>query len=888
MRRILSFFFTLTILIASLFLGSSSTAIASDVLRATLKNGLQVVIVHNGLAPVVTTMVNYLVGSNEAPDGFPGMAHAQEHMMFRGSAGLSAAQLATLIAAMGGSFDADTQQTVTQYYFTVPKEDLDLALHIEAVRMEDVLDSQKLWQEERGAIEQEVAQDYSNPLYVFHKQLLSTLFEATPYAHDALGTRPSFEATTGAMLKDFYNKWYAPNNAMLVIVGDVDPESVLSAVRQLFEPIPSRPVPHRPEISLKPLRAHHIQLETDLPYRIAVVAYRMPGYDSPDYAAAQVLADILDSQRGNLYALVPEGKALEAGFSSSFLPKAGLGYAMAAFPREAEGEIMAAELKTRIEDYVQKGFPPDLVEAAKRREVADLEFQKNSVEGLAALWSLALAVEGRHSPNDDIEAIQTVTAADVNRVARTWLDNKTATVGLLIPKPAGGAVASRTFRGKESFAPKDTKPVTLPDWAKRALLPPALPRSTVNPTVSLLPNGLRLIVQPTNINRTICLYGQIKNNPDLQVPRGKEGVDDVLDNLFSYGTTTLDRLAFQKALDDIAANLSAGTTFSLEVLEDQFDRGMQLLADNLFHPALPEQAFQVVQKETTDLVAGRLRSPAHLARRALRTGLYPKDDPALRQPTPKSIGSLTLKDVRSYYQKVFRPDLTTVVVIGNITPERARSSVEKYFGEWKAEGPKPETDLPPVPLNRPSSASVPDASRVQDLVILAQTLALNRSNPDYYLLQVGNHVLSGAFYATRLYHDLREVAGLVYSVESVLDVGKTRGVFEVTLACDPPNVSKARIMLEENLRKMQTTPVTPAELQQAKTLLIRKIPLSEASTESIGQRLLTLSLHDLPLDEPTKAAKRYLEVTADQVRDAFAKWIRPRSFVQVSIGPEPR
>jgi zinc protease len=863
-------------------------AMASDVLRATLKNGLQVVIVRNDLAPVVTTMVNYLVGSNEAPDGFPGMAHAQEHMMFRGSAGLSAAQLATMIAAMGGSFDADTQQTVTQYYLTVPKEDLDLALHIEAVRMEDVLDSQELWQEERGAIEQEVAQDYSNPLYLFHKRLLSNLFEATPYAHDALGTRPSFEATTGAMLKDFYNKWYAPNNAILVIVGDVDPESVLAAVRQLFEPIPSRPVPHRPEIHLQPLKSDHIRLKTDLPYSIAVVAYRLPGYDGPDYAAAQVLADILDSQRGTLYALVPEGKALEAGFNSSFLPKAGLGYAMAAFPRASEGAMMATKLKARIEDYVQKGFPPELVEAAKRREVADLEFQKNSVEGLAALWSLALAVEGRHSPSDDIEAIQTVTPADVNRVARTWLDNKTATVGLLIPKPAGAAVASRTFRGKESFAPKETKPVTLPDWAKEALIPPTLPRSTVNPTVSVLPNGLRLIVQPTNISRTICLYGQIKNNPDLQVPGGKEGVDDVLDNLFSYGTLTLDRLAFQKALDDIAANLSAGTSFSLEVLTDQFDRGMELLADNLFHPALPEQAFQVVRKETTGLVAGRLKSPAHLARRAIRKGLYPKGDPALRQPTPKSIGSLTLKDVKSYYQKVFRPDLTTVVVMGNITPERARSSVEKYFGEWKAKGPKPETDLPPVPLNKSSSATVPDPSRVQDLVILAQTLALNRSNPDYYLLQVGNHVLSGAFYATRLYHDLREVAGLVYSVESMLDVRKTRGFFEVTFACDPPNVSKARTMLEENLKKMQTTPVTPAELQQAKTLLIREIPLSEASTASIGQRLLALSVHDLPLDEPTRAAKRYLQVTADQVRDAFAKWIRPGSFVQVSLGPQPR
>lgn len=885
-RRTLYFFFVLGILMPVILGASAGMAGASDVVRSTLANGLQVVVVRNELAPVVTTMVNYLVGSNEAPEGFPGMAHAQEHMMFRGSPGLSGPQLATLIAAMGGSFDADTQQTVTQYFFTVPSEDLEVALHIEAVRMRGVLDSQELWERERGAIEQEVAQDYSNPLYLFQKRMLSSLFERTPYAHDALGTKPSFDETTGAMLKEFHTKWYAPNNAILVVVGDIEPEGTLKVVKELFESIPSRPVPSRPEIRLQPLKPNSIMLDSDLPYGMAMVAYRLPGYDSPDFAAAQVLADVLESERGSLYALVPEGKALEAGFSSSFLPKAGYGYAVAAFPHGGDGSGLLKELKAIIEKYREQGLPSDLVEAAKRREVADLEFQKNSVEGLASLWSQALAVEGRHSPEDDLKAIQAVTVADVNRVARTYLDNPTATIGVLTPKPAGKAVASRTFHGKESFAPKETKEVPLPEWAKKVLRPASLPESIITPKEMILPNGLRLIVQPTKVSRTIGLYGQVKSNPDLQTPKGQEGVADILDGLFSYGTVTLDRLAFQKAVDDIAANLSAGSTFSLEVLEDQFDRGVSLLADNILHPALPEEAFKVVQKETIGLVAGKLQSPSYLARRALRAGLYPKKDPTLRQATPATLSSLTLEEVRKYHQTVFRPDLTTVVLIGDIAPERGRAVVEKYFGEWKALGPKPETDLPSVPLNPPSSASVPDKSRVQDLVLLAQTLGLNRSNPDYYLLQVGNHVLSGAFYATRLYHDLREEAGLVYSVESVLDVGKTRGLFEVVFACDPPNVSKARSMVEENLRKMQTTPMTPSELRQAKTLLLRGIPLSQSSTEKIAQVLLGLSIQGLPLDEPTRAAKRYLESTEADVQAAFSKWIRPQAFVQVSLGPE--
>ena len=143
-------------------------ATESNVTRATLQNGLRVVIVRNTLAPVVTTEINYLVSSNEAPDGFPGMAHALEHMMFRGSTGLSSAQLSNLIAAMGGRFNANTQQTVTQYYFTLPASDLEIALNIEAIRMRDVLNTEDLWKQERGAIEQEVARDLSNPQYMFY------------------------------------------------------------------------------------------------------------------------------------------------------------------------------------------------------------------------------------------------------------------------------------------------------------------------------------------------------------------------------------------------------------------------------------------------------------------------------------------------------------------------------------------------------------------------------------------------------------------------------------------------------------------------------------------------------------------------------------------------
>jgi zinc protease len=503
-------------------------------------------------------------------------------------------------------------------------------------------------------------------------------------------------------------------------------------------------------------------------------------------------------------------------------------------------------------------------------------------------WSNALAVEGRQSPEDDIRAIEKVTVDDVNRVARQCLKPDDAVLAVLTPQPSGKPISSASFGGQESLASKPSGAVALPAWAEQAVKRLNIPEFNVRPVVSTLPNGIKLIVQPESISNTVTVTGHIKNEPDLQVPPGQEGVGSVLDQLFEYGTQSADRIAFQKELDDIAADESAGTDFSVAVLANHFERGVELLADNELHPALPERAFQVVQKQTAETVAGELESPDYLTRRTLNAGLYPKNDPTQRQATPQTVSSLTLQEVKDFYSHAFRPDLTTIVVIGNVTPEQAKHVVTKYFTSWQTTGPKPDTDLPPVPANQPSASVVPNKSRVQDEVTLAQTVGLNRFNPDYYALQLGNNVLGGGFYATRLYQDLRENAGLVYYVASSFNVGKTRGTYSVRYACDPENVSKARAVVVRDLKDMQNTLVGSDQLVQAKALLLRQIPLSEASLTSIADGLIARATIGLPLDEPSIAAHHYVGLDAPQVKAAFAKWLRPDDLVQVVQGPNPQ
>jgi zinc protease len=468
-----------------------------------------------------------------------------------------------------------------------------------------------------------------------------------------------------------------------------------------------------------------------------------------------------------------------------------------------------------------------------------------------------------------------------------FLKDANSITATLVPKPSNEEASEKGFGGGESLTAPPSKPVKLPEWAEAALSAIRVP--TVNPTWTdtILPNKLRLIVESDKTSPTVTLLGNVRHETTLQEQPGKDGVSDVLDELFSYGTTTLDRLAFQKALDDIAASETAGYDFSLRVPKTDFTRGIELLADNVLHPALPAEAFNTVKQQTAQYLEGQLKSPGYQADHALKVGLLPSGDPALREPMPQTVSSLTLDDVRKHHETTFRPDLTTIAIIGDIDPAQARSVIEKYFGAWTAPGPTPDPTLPSVPKNMPKEFAVADPESVQASVTLAEEVGLTRFDPDYYAIQVGNNVLGGGFYATRLYHDLRQVAGLVYNVDDDFTAGKTRSVYTVTYGSDPPNVAKARDLIVRDLRAMQTENVTPAELHQAKALLLRQMALQQSSEDAIAGLLLARAQIGLPLDESRHMGQRYYDMTADEVRAAFAKWIRPQDFVQVVRGPQP-
>ncbi len=850
---------------------------------------MRVVIVRNSIAPVASTVLTYLVGSRDDPTDFPGMAHANEHMMFRGTKDLSTAELGTIATALGGTFNAQTAETRTQYQFTVPAADLGYVLHIESDRMRGILALQSQWRNERGAIEQEVARDETAPGNDFFSGAAAIAFRGTPYEHAGVGTKAAFDRLTGSEIKTFHDRWYAPNNAVLVVAGDVDPAKTIADVRAKFDSIPAKAVPQHAAAELRPLKRVELRRTTTLAYPLAAIGLRMPGIDSPDFLASYVLQGVLGSPRGALHELADNGQALEGDWQAlNYFPQAQLSFAVAALAPGDDPDAMVRRLETILTGYAQHGVPAEMFEATKRRLIAEQELSRNSISQLASDWADTIALDGQPSIAREQELIGNVTLADVNRAAKKYLDVNHAIIGALTPSANASQKAPPAPAGVIKENPLNAEPVTkLPDWAQPLVRELTVPASRLAPQSTRLANGITLIVQPETISDSVFVFGNIKTAPALQEPYGKEGVSSVLEQMFAYGTQSLDRIAFQRAQEAIDSQIDGGSGFGAQTRSAQFDRAVALLAQNELQPRLDQATLEVARRRAIDELQTEQNSSHSIALQRSAAKLLPFNDPELRQPTVAGVQALSLDDVRAYAAKTMRPDLATIVVVGNVTGDRARAAIEKAFSGWHASGDTPALALAAVPRNPPGDVKL-DIPVTQDYVTLEQVLPLGRSSPQYYPLLLGNAILGGGSLGpeqSRLFRDIRQNAGLVYSIDSQFVARGARARFSIEYACAPYNSARIQSLVENELAQLRTAPVGDFELGLMKASMIRRVILGDASVESIGGSFLDDATNGLPLDQRQRDAQHLLSTDAHAVQDAFASQILAGNFLRTVEGP---
>jgi zinc protease len=795
--------------------------------RATLANGMRVIILRNRLAPVATTMISYGVGSDD--DTMPGIAHATEHMLFRGTRTVSAGQLADIAARMGAEYNAMTTFQYTLYYYKLPSSYVDLALHIEADRMNNAMIRAADWATERGAIEQEIRAQESAPAYAIGQKLKQTFFAGTPMATASGGTVPSFEKMTADDIRAFYRAWYKPSNATLIVAGDIDPQQTLAHIHEQFDAIPDGTLPVRAPIDVPPLTSSTVESSIDFPIGFGVLGYRSPGTNASDYAASVVLAKVFESGRGALADLVASGKALSVVNFANAFPEIGADFLMAIPARGGTPQSAQAAVSAVLDTYRTGGVPPELIDAAKVRLLSAQAYRQASITGLGFAWAEANA-QHRTSPDAAYDAIAAVTPDDVNRVLRTYFTDDHRLAIVITPKPSSTMPKVDPNAGVERVGYTPTVHEALPAWAQAALKAPLHAPADGAATASVrLPNGIRYSARRETTAPTVVVRGIVRTSPALYEPKGKDGVSLILAELMPWGTASLDRKAYEAQFDAIAGSATLGTAFSITVQAKDFERGMELLADGMLRPALPADGFNVVKAATLQSVAVSNRLPKTKAELAQRLAMYPPGDPHRRDVTEKTVAAVTLDDVKRYYRSSYRPDETTLSIVGDVAPARVAAAMKTYFGGWENVG-KPPTFLYPRPKQKVDPAKtvvVKSPTNAQSEVRLTQLFRMSRADADYVPLLLANTMLSGEGTGSLLFEELRTRRGYVYTADSNFHVDLNGAEFSVSFASDPKNVSKANAAVVAMIKRLQTHPLAEVELQRAKALLLaqRVLPL---------------------------------------------------------------
>ncbi len=856
----------------------------ASVLRARLANGLDVIVVRDPLAPVAATWMTYKVGSDD--ETVTGTAHGLEHMMFRGSRGISDTQLADTMAVLGGNFNAYTESEATQFFFEVPARFLDAALTIEASRAAGLDLSPSAWRSEQGTLAQEIRRDDSSVTYRLYVRLLHRVLAGTPYANEGLGTVTSFaQQIDTARLRRFYRSWYRPNNAVLVIVGDVDPPAALANARRLFEAIPARPVPAHAPVALQPLRASTFYDRSDEPFALAMIGYRLPGLASPDYAAARIALDVLNSDRSRLAEQVRRGDALFNVVECYPFPAASLGFLGLGVPVGHSVERAVRGAQAALAGYARDGVPAALVEAAKQREIAQTAQSYGSISGVASAWSQALAVEGR-TPADDLGAIRAVRAADVTRVLRTAFDGSTASVG--IARPSRGAVY-HVDAGKvrdETRAAFDHHDA-LPAFAREAVAHPSL-QPAQRPSSFRLANGLRVVVDRLPYAHSVVVRGTVQYDEARSEPASRLGVASLVGNLLGHGTALHGESEFARRADAISADLTFGNRFGLDVQPAYFEPGLALLAEGLRYPAFSPRAFELARANAAGTVAQNAHAPDTVGQGALSDALYQAGDAERVRASAGGLRSLRLADARNWYRTAYRPQATTIVVAGDVDVARVRRAFERFFGGWApgsgagTVAARPKTD--PIPLNGARTIRVPDGSRQQAAVKMVQVLDVAAGTRRYAALQLANTLLTGGFYASQLYRDLSGERGLVYYVGSNVSAKRGRALLTIEYGCDANRVSEIQAIVARDLRAMAREPVSPARLRYAKALMLNALPVARESLELTAAQLLADAVDPSRPDE-ARDLRYAVEASPAQVRDAVRAAIGPERFVTLVVQP---
>lgn len=702
----------------------------AGIYTTTLANGLKVVVVEDRAAPVVQTAMWYGFGSLDETPGKTGLAHALEHMMFRGTDQISAGGLDDIVARLGAQMNGETTYDYTQFYFEIPADKIDVALYTEADRMQHAALRASDWAVERNAVLNEIDGDESSPFFNLLSRVRAAAFPGQPEGRTPVGNRNDVANATVADIARYYREWYAPNNATLVVTGDVSHQTVFAKAQRFFGAIPSKKLPASPNRNPVASPGRTVEAQFPFPFEVLDLAYAIPGDTQAGEPAISTLATLIENQRAPFYrALVESNVALAIEANADTQLRGGLLNVFIVLNPGHTGAEAQAIFQATLDRALESGFNPDLVTAAKRMTLAERLYADDSIDGIGDLAGYTYGIVGEKIGDED-RRLEALTPEDLQTAARRYLSHPTV-VGHLRPNesPPKGNSSKSDAAASDDFSKRvPSGPIVEPQWVSKAVRAPTSARSALAPTSFTLANGVRVIVQQKPDHPTFVLNGTIASSPAFQPP-GREGIERLASAVADYGSDAYPFEQRRKATDEMGAFVNTGQTFSAQGETRDFERIVAIIADGEAHPSFSEPWLSLERSQLANSLQQENSISGVMVDRAYDRLLLSGDDPSLREPTASSVNLITRDDLAQYAARYWRPDLTTIAVVGDLPPQRVRSALEAAFGSWPAAGSKPNAHLMAMPPASSGHDYIGTAAN-QVYIRLGQP-AVSRENPDY-------------------------------------------------------------------------------------------------------------------------------------------------------------
>ena len=791
----------------------------------SLSNGMKLLLVENRVAPVVTVLVVYRVGSRNEAVGHTGSTHLLEHMMFKGTPTFNKekkTQVAATLQRIGADFNATTWYDRTNYFETVPSDRMELAVQLEADRMRNSFIADADRQSEMTVVRNELERGQNEPAEVLDEAVYATAFREHPYHHPTIGWRADVEGVPTSRLKEFYDTFYRPNNATAIIVGDFERAHALELVNKYFgaHPASTDPIPevYTDEPPQEGERRFVIRRAGEL--ALVQVGFRTPGVlgqmnvlsnaelarraaeppaENDTYPLVVLSAALTHGVTSRLYqALVEKQLAVSVRSNADQHRDPGL-FTVAATvrpgiePSQVE-EVIHAELR----DVAGRGLTREEVEKARQQILAHVAYNRDGTFNIAEQMSEAEAVADWRFYKDYAANIARVTPAQVRRVAQTYFTEDARTVGYFIPrKPAnaggggaggngetsGGAASLLLRRGVQFYRRPASEPTTSGRGGAGALRddgPPSFSsrgagQSSFASRVARngLQNGATLLVLENRATPTVALRGSLRAGSYFE-PRDTPGLAQLTAAMLERGTKRRGKLEIASALESVGAQIDFSAdpfavNISARTLSKDLPAVINTLAEELREPAFPADELEKLKQQTIAAIREQQSNTRYRAYERFTETVYAPDNPFYLHPGERLIevvNSITVEDVSRFYSERYGGRSLVLAVAGDVNGDEVRAQFSDAFGSFGGPDDVAINVADPEPQGSARREVVLLKDKANVDIILGSASLLRRDSPDYYATVLANSALGESTLSSRLGLQVRDREGLTYGINS--------------------------------------------------------------------------------------------------------------------------